>query len=364
MSLRSPLTTAWRRSSNRRWALSLIAGLFCLAAGARAAEVQWTDWIAGDPGTGTAIGRITTAAGDISVSYNNPQGYPFIQTGSGQDYWQNERGPDGSPYTSSVVANIPTPSELVALNRAGTQTLTFSRAITNPFLGFISLNSNRYAFNRDFEVLSFGHSSDPEGPNYSGYWGAGTVSKQVVDLGGGNLEYRLIGTGEAHGTIRFIGAFDSITWRSLNGEHWNGFTVGMERGRAPEVPSVPGDGVSIKLYNGIGGGRAPLPSDLEGQQPSGVTLSPYIDFPNPGTIIQVGQSFNTFFASTANPPDQVDGLAARNFILAHRFFLAITSDLDRNPATPAIDIQLGVGSDDGFYLTVGATLVGSTGDRA
>lgn len=130
------------------------------------------------------------------------------------------------------------------------------------------------------------------------------------------------------------------------------------------IPPVPGDGVSIKLYNGIGGGRQPLPSDLEGRQPSGTTLSPFIDFPRPGSIISVGQSFNTFFANTANPPDQVDGLAALNFILAHRFFLKVTPDLDRNPATPEIDIQLGVGSDDGFYLTVGTTFIGSAGDRS
>jgi hypothetical protein len=140
----------------------------------------------------------------------------------------------------------------------------------------------------------------------------------------------------------------------------------IEAGEAASftLPSVPGDGVSIKIYNGIGGGRAPSPSDLEGRQPNGTLRSPFIDFPNPGTIVQVNQNFETFFATTAKAPDQVAGLEARNFILAHHFFLAVTQDLDRDPSTGAIDIELGVGSDDGFHLTVGETFIGSIGDRS
>jgi len=129
------------------------------------------------------------------------------------------------------------------------------------------------------------------------------------------------------------------------------------------IPPTPGDGVLIELFNGIGGGQAPTPGQLDGRSPDGTTLSPVIDFPSPGNVINVGNSFSTFFAGTTTPPDEVAQLAARNFILRHRFYLAITDAMDLNPATPDIDVQLGVGSDDGFHLTVDDRFIGSTGDR-
>lgn len=130
------------------------------------------------------------------------------------------------------------------------------------------------------------------------------------------------------------------------------------------IPSVPGDGVFIELYNGIGGGRAPLHSDLVGLTPDGTTLSPEIDFPRPGNVIQVGQSFTTFFSSTATPPDEVAALAARNFILDHQFYVAISDEMDLDPETPEIDLRFGVGSDDGFNLTIDDRFLGSAGDRS
>lgn len=130
------------------------------------------------------------------------------------------------------------------------------------------------------------------------------------------------------------------------------------------IPAAPGDGVFIELYNGIGGGRAPLPSDISERTPDGTTLSPEIDFPRPGNVINVGQSFTTFFSSTATPPDEVAGLAARNFILDHQFFVAISDEMDLDPLTPEIDVRFGVGSDDGFHLTIDDRLLGSAGDRA
>ena len=61
-----------------------------------------------------------------------------------------------------------------------------------------------------------------------------------------------------------------------------------------------------------------------GRSPDGTTLSPFIDFPNPGTVINVGHNFNSFFANTTTPPAQVTGLAASNFILRHTFQLAVS----------------------------------------
>jgi hypothetical protein len=129
------------------------------------------------------------------------------------------------------------------------------------------------------------------------------------------------------------------------------------------VPAVPGNGVFIELFNGIGGGAVPAPSLVSNVTPSGTTLSPVIDFPHPGSIINVGSSFNNFFQDTTRPPDQVLGLSALNFILRNTFYLAVSRANDVHPETPEIDLRLGVGSDDGFYLLVGTNFIGSAGDR-
>lgn len=83
---------------------------------------------------------------------------------------------------------------MIALTYAGSQTLSFSEPIANPVFSYVSLNGNGYAFNQDFEILSVGGVDG----NAPGYWGAGTSYKSVVDLGGGNFEYQLLGTGEPH----------------------------------------------------------------------------------------------------------------------------------------------------------------------
>lgn len=222
--------------------ISLSAACILVTAPALAVQVKWTDWTAGSSDEKTVYGTIVTDTSTIAVTYSNPQTYAFLQTGSGTDYWENWRGAVNSPYTSAVVDNIPTASEMIALDRAGMQTLTFSETVANPFFSYISLNGNGYAFDRDFEILSYGGLDG----NYSGYWGPGSSYKNVVALGGGNFEYQLLGSGEPHGTIRFLGTFDSVSWRSLSDEYWNGFTVGVE-GTAAEVYPVPESGATIAL---------------------------------------------------------------------------------------------------------------------
>jgi hypothetical protein len=206
-------------------------------ASASAAVINWTDWTNGSNTNGfTGQGTITTPTSTVNVTYNNPRGIAFFQSSGGVDYWQNGpwnggRNPATSPYTSAFVENIPTGTDIVALRYAGNQTLTFSETVANPVFSYASLNVNGYAFDQDFEILSFGN---PSNGNTCGYWGCGTSFKNVVDLGNGKKEYQLLGTGEPHGTLRFTGAFDTLSWRSLNNENWNGFTVGIE-GTAKEV---------------------------------------------------------------------------------------------------------------------------------
>ena len=203
---------------------------------ASAAPIFWTDWTGSDLDSGLgfqAQGTITTGSSSVTVTYTNAQGISFYQPSGGTDYWANGafssvRNPATSPYTSAAVDNIPTGTDIVALSKAGMQTLNFSQAIANPVFAFVSLNGNGYAFNRDFDLLSLGGVDG----NDCGYWTCGGASKVVVDLGGGNFEYQLnsnnIGGTEPHGALRFLGTFDTVTWRSSSNEDWNGFTVGVQ----------------------------------------------------------------------------------------------------------------------------------------
>jgi hypothetical protein len=222
----------------RHFARALVAASLGVAAlAATGAPIFWTDWTGTDldPGAGfQGQGTITTTTSTVGVTYTNANGIGFYQPSGGIEYYVNSTA-GISPYVSSVVDNRPTGTDIVALSRAGTQTLQFSKTIANPVFAFVSLNGNGYAFDQDFEILSVG---GVEG-HACGYWGCGGVSKVVVDLGGGNFEYQLnannVGGSEPHGALRFTGAFDTVTWRSSTNEFWNGFTVGVQ-GTAQELP--------------------------------------------------------------------------------------------------------------------------------
>ena len=237
-----------------RRGLNVSAGLLlsCLAPLAVAAPIFWTDWTNSNTTNGfTAMGTITTNTASVDVTYNNRKGISFFYTGAAgeTDFWaapsfSTNRNPATSPYTSATVDNIPTGTDIIALQFKGSQTLTFSQRIANPVFSYVSLNGNGYAFrNQDFDILSQGSLDGKD----CGYWGCGTATKVVVDLGGGDTEYQLNSTGgEPHGTIRFKGAFDSLTWDSSSNENWNGFTVGVQ-GTAAEVFNVPEPG-SLVLF--------------------------------------------------------------------------------------------------------------------
>jgi hypothetical protein len=234
-------------------ALRALAAAAIVVAGSSVAHAEpvpfyWTDWAGADQDNGVGFkgqGTITTPTSSVTATYTNARGIGFYQTGAGFDYFANGSTASGtqSPYTSSLVENRPPAAEMIALQYAGSQTLAFSQEIANPVFAFVSLNFNGYAFDQDFEILSVGGVDG----HACGYWGCGGVSKVVVDLGGGLFEYQLnasnAGGTEPHGTIRFSGTFDSVTWRSSSNEYWNGFTVGVQ-GTAVEVcevdPTLPG----------------------------------------------------------------------------------------------------------------------------
>ena len=213
-----------------------------LAPTAPTGDVFWTDWHSTivEGGVTKYVGTVTVTRPNgtvvaIEVKFSGPVGIAFFQTGAGADYFADQshvRNPATSPFTSDDVSSIPPAAEMIALRYAQINTLEFSESVGNPLFSYVSLNGNGYGFDQDFEILSYGHPTDG---NACGYWGCGTSHKQTTVVAG-QTEHQLLGTGEPHGTLRFVGAFDTVNWRSLSNEYWNGFTVGIT-GLAQDVPT-------------------------------------------------------------------------------------------------------------------------------
>src|SRR5690242_12756709 len=97
----------------------LAAGLVLACSGAAsAAPIYWTDWTGSNAdavsGPFTANGTITTPTSTVSVTYFNPNGIGFYEASGSADYWTPRTPVDLSPYTSSVVDNVPTGTDIVA----------------------------------------------------------------------------------------------------------------------------------------------------------------------------------------------------------------------------------------------------------
>ena len=202
---------------------------------AHAAPVTWTDW------TSAGAGTVSGAIGANTVTYTG--NYSFAQTtGLDTNYWTENGTP--APYTgSAVIDNAPTASEMVALNTAGTHTITFGSAILNPVMAIVSMGrpslAVTYDFDTDFDVLS----------NGVGYWSfanlnaPGTISEDDVnDTLTGN---------EVHAAIQFNGPLSSITWTSTPDENWHGITVGqVQNVPAPAGIAVLGLGLLLLSRRG------------------------------------------------------------------------------------------------------------------
>ena len=147
-------------TTSRMYKASLLA-LALSAGSASAAQIYWTDWTGSDldPSVGfEGTGTITTSSSTVTVTYTNPQGVGFYQPSGGPYYYSGGTdGPSGtSPFTSTAVDNRPGTTDIIALQYAGSQTLSFSQAIANPVFAYVSLNGNGYGFDQDFDILSFG----------------------------------------------------------------------------------------------------------------------------------------------------------------------------------------------------------------
>jgi MYXO-CTERM domain-containing protein len=248
-----------------------------MVAGAAGADpVTWVDWQSAD--SASVYGLALVDGATVAVTYTGERG--FVQTTCGTNFWS---APDGiNPYLSPTVENAPDGDpapglrcDIIALNLATQKSLTFSEPITNPLFAVVSLNGNGYRFDRDFDILSFGR----------GYWGTGTLAKQITATPAG-ITYDLIGTGEPHGVIQFIGTFTTVTWSSLTNEYWNGFSIAFED-LAVNVPpelEVYADGAPLAA-----GQAAPV---VLGPIPVGTSSTATLTIANVGTgplnLAQVG----------------------------------------------------------------------------
>ncbi len=173
------------------------------------AAIQWTDWTSASTAsaTGTLAGVAVTLAGPI---HN-------WQVSGGTDYWRT----GGNPFAAyDALSNLPGNNDFVAPSGVGARTITFSRAVIDPYIAIISLGQpslqTSWTFDAPFSIIDQGR----------GFWGNGVFT--VV----GNT----LSAGEAHGVIQFRGSFTSLTLTTNNPEFWSGLTIGAS-GVVPEPAS-------------------------------------------------------------------------------------------------------------------------------
>lgn len=190
-------------------ALALAAGAM-LPATAQA-QLSWVDWT--PPTTGqpanTLYGTMNLGSTVVSVTYVGPAA--FYYTGGEYNYWRQGGTSAGTPWPAYDAVNAPVASDMIALNEAGKNTLTFSQSISGLYMAFVSIGQPNYpvsyTFNTPFTIVDQGQ----------GYWGNGPLSSSA----GGTV---LTGY-EGHGVIQFTSPVTTLEFSTDPSEYWHGFNA-------------------------------------------------------------------------------------------------------------------------------------------
>ena len=185
---------------------------------ASAATVAWTDWTSLSTDLKSATG--TMGGVGVTVSAVNAMNGVSQLSGPGgcTNYWTQGTDP---AYTGGSVSNAPTACEQLGLNVGNRITVNFSSAVSELYMGLLSVGQNgvpvTYAFDQAFAI-------DSEG---DGFWGNDATDGVLV---GNNLTMR-----EFHGVLRFAAPVSSVSF-STGAENWHAFTFGA--GTVPEPTSL------------------------------------------------------------------------------------------------------------------------------
>lgn len=209
---------------------ALLAAGLTGAGSASAALYHYVDWTAANVAGGTASGLITLpdlSTVTVTFTARTVTGAPGnlfgAQINGGTNYWN-----PSTPYISPQVENAPPGTDIIQLSGGTSQiyTVTLSEAIKDPIMAILSLGQpglpTTYDFDSPFDIVSQG----------AGYWGGGPAALQ--ELPGDVLLGR-----EGHGTLQFLGTFDTFSWTVPTPETWHGFTFGIRTTEALEPNGVP-----------------------------------------------------------------------------------------------------------------------------
>ena len=200
-----------------------LAVLFSLPT-ANAAEITWATFTGWNQGNQLVSGSI----GSVGVTMQGNGDQFDVQMGghafNGNTFYSDIWTPD-STYSSSFGHGPyynPNPgnSDIIKLNNAGTETITFSHPVTNPLIALMSWNGSVVSFANDRGV---GYSNDPitilNTGGANAHWGSGSIALAGTGFNGT--------VGESNGLIEVLGTYRTITFTDATGEYWHGFTVGV-----------------------------------------------------------------------------------------------------------------------------------------
>lgn len=185
---------------------ALLAAAFLIAPNLSTLHAQtWTSWNSASPGVfnGTLLGN--------SVTYNGSYIGGQLTGPGGTNFWS-----PNAPYTQGGLTSPDAGGNrgFIQFNGPVTSTFTFSSAMTDLYMAFISVGQPSspvtYTFDQAFTVLSSNDS-----PNCA-YYGCGTYS-----VSGNSLTGR-----EFSGTVKFAGSMSQLSMTTAPSEFWHGVTIG------------------------------------------------------------------------------------------------------------------------------------------